>query len=101
MADPPHAAKDQSQGQAPSTQASAPDAPVLQTPLNEERAKKRDTQEETPTGTSNEHQGEKGQRLNPYAEEEFTEEIAGNQRGGETVEQRIPPSMETSASSFQ
>ena len=101
MVDRPYAAKDQSQGQAPSTQASAPKAPVLQTPLNEERAKKRDRQEETPTGASTEQQGEKRQRLNPYTKDEFTEETTGNQRGEETIEQRIPPSMETSASSFQ
>ena len=47
---------DQSQGQAHSTQASAPEAPVLQTPLNEERARKRDRQEKTPTGASTEQQ---------------------------------------------
>jgi len=52
MADRPDTAKDQSQGQVPSTQASAPKAPVLQTPLNEERAKKRDRQEDTNTGTN-------------------------------------------------
>jgi len=54
MADRPDTAKEQSQGQAPSTQANAPEAPVLQTPLNEERAKKRDRQEETPTEASTE-----------------------------------------------
>jgi len=48
----PDATKEQSQGQAPSTQASSPESPVLQTPLNEERAKKRDRQEQTPTGAS-------------------------------------------------
>lgn len=52
MADRPDIAKDQSQGQARLTQTNAPEAPVLQTPLNEERAKKRDRQEETPTGTT-------------------------------------------------
>ena len=55
----PDTTKDQSQGQAHSTQASAPEAPVLQTPLNEERARKRDRQEKTPTGASTEQQGEK------------------------------------------
>jgi len=85
MADRPDAAKEQSQGQAPSTQANAPEAPVLQTPLNEERAKKRDRQEETPTGAFIEQQAEKRQRLNPYAEEEFIEETTGNQRGEETT----------------
>lgn len=101
MADRPDTVKYQSQGQAPSTQASAPEAPVLQTPLNEERAKKRDIQEETPTGTTTEKQAKERQRLNPYAEEEFTEKTTKNQRGEETIEQRIPPIMETSTNSFQ
>ena len=65
---------------------------VLHTPLNEERAKKRDRQEETPTWASTNQQGEKRQRLNPYAEEELLEETVGRQ---------VPLSMETSASSFQ
>jgi len=38
MADQPDASK----GQGPSTQTKVPEIPVLQTPLNEERAKKRD-----------------------------------------------------------
>jgi len=101
MTDRPDTVKDQSQGQAPSTQASAPEAPILQIPFNEERAKKTDRQEETPTGRTTEQKGEKRQRLSPYAKEEFTEETTGNQRGEETIEQRIPPSMEISASSFQ
>ena len=101
MADRPDTTKEQGQGQAPSTQAKAHEFPVLQTPLNEERAKKMDRQEETPTGASIEQEGEKRQRLNPYSEEEFTEEIADNQRGEETTVQWIPPSMETLASSFQ
>ena len=83
---------EQSQGQDPSTQARVTEIPVLQTSLNEERAKKRDRQEETPTGTSTDQQGEKRQRLNPYSEEELPE--------GPT-EQQVPPSMETLASSFQ
>ena len=82
---------EQIQGKDPSTQARVTKVPVLQTPLNEERAKKRDRQEETPTGASTNQQGEKRQRLNPYSEEELPE--------GPT-EQQVPPSMETSASSF-
>ena len=74
---------------------------MLQTPLNEERAKKRDRPEETPTGASTEQQGEKRKRLNPYPEEEFIEETTGNLRGEGTSEQQIPPFLETSTSSFQ
>jgi len=74
---------------------------VLQTPLNEERAKKRDRPEETPTGVSTDQQGEKRQSLNPYSEEEFAEETTGNLRDEGTSEQQIPPFLETSTSSFQ
>lgn len=83
---------EQSQGQDPSTQLKVMEILVLQTPLNEERAKKRDRQEDNLTGTSTDQQGEKRQRLNPYSEEELLEE---------PTEQQVPPSMETSASSFQ
>jgi len=68
------------------------DASVLQTPLNEERTKKRDRQQETPLTTSTSQQGEKRQRLNPLSEEEIP--IGPSMGMG-------PPSMEASASSFQ
>ena len=55
MEDQPDASKEQGA----STQIKVPEIPVLQTPLNEERAKKRDRQEETPTGGSADQQGEK------------------------------------------
>lgn len=97
MADQPDASK----GQGPSTQTKVPKIPVLQTPVNEEIAKKRDRQKETPTGGSEEHQGEKRQRLNPYSEEELAEETAGNLRGEETTEQQAPPILESSTSSFE
>lgn len=75
------------QEQSPSTQTKAPEIPVMQTPHNEERGKKRDRTDDTPTGTSTDQQGEKRQRLNPYAEEEITEETIGNIRGEGTSEQ--------------
>ena len=89
------------QEQSPSTQTKAPEIPVLPTPQHEERGKKRDQAENTPTGTSTDQQGEKRQRLNPYAEEEITEETLGNLRGQGTSGQQIHPILETSASSFQ
>lgn len=92
MADLPASTDEQSQGQDPSTQEMAVEISVLQTPANEERAKKGDRQEETPPGTSTDQQGEKRQRVNPFFEEEMPE--------GPT-EQPVPPSMETSSSSFQ
>jgi len=44
MVDQPDTSKEQSQGQDPLTQTKVPEIPVLQTPLNEERAKKRERQ---------------------------------------------------------
>jgi len=69
MADRPVSTDEQIQGEDPSTQAKVTGIPVLQTPLNEERAMKRDRQEETQTRASIDQQGEKRQRLNPYSEE--------------------------------
>lgn len=74
---------------------------MLQTPRNEERAKKRDRQEDTPIGGSTEQQGEKRQRLNPYFEEELAEETRGNLRSEESTEQQAPPILETSTISYQ
>ena len=88
MADQPDASKEQG----PSTQTKVPEILVLQTPLYEERAKKRDRQQETPTGGSTEQQGEKRQRLNPYSEEELPEGTTG---------QEAPSVLETSTSSLQ
>jgi len=77
MEDLPVSAEEQSQEQGPSTQTKAVEIHVLQTPLNEERAKKRDRHEETPTGVSVEQQGEKRQILKPYSREELPEETTG------------------------
>ena len=74
---------------------------MLQTPLNEERAKKRERQEDTPISGSAEQQGEKRQRLNPYSEEELLEETAGNLRGEGTTEQQTPPILEKSNSPYR
>ena len=57
---------------------------MLQTPINEERGKKRERQEGTPGSAK--QQGEKRQRLNPSSEEELAEETAGNLRGEGTTE---------------
>jgi len=73
-------------------QEAAVEIPVLQTPTNEERIKKRDRQEETPLTASTDQPGEKQQRLNPFSEEEMPER---------PTESMVPPSIETSASSFQ
>jgi len=65
---------------------------MLQTPINEERGRKRDRQEETPLTTSASQQEEKRQRLNPFSEEEIPSRPSMGMG---------PPSIEASASSFQ
>jgi len=92
MAEQPTSTDQQTQGQAPPMQEATVEIPVLQTPANEERIKKRDRQEETPLTASTDQPGEKRQRLNPFSEEEMPERPSGSM---------IPPSIETSASSFQ
>jgi len=92
MAEAPGPTEQQTQQQVPQTQETTVGTPVLQTPINEERGRKRDRQEETPLTTSASQQGEKRQRLNPFAEEEMP---VGPSMG------MGPPSTEASASSFQ
>jgi len=63
--------KEQGQGQVPPAQTKAPKIPIRQTPLNEDRGKERDRQEDTPISGPEEQPGEKRQRVNPHSEEEF------------------------------
>lgn len=53
---------------------------ILQTPLNEERNKKRDREIATLVSGPSEQPGAKRQRLNPLSEEEFVEETTTSQR---------------------
>jgi len=92
MAEAPGPTEQQIQEKVPQTQQTAVETPVLQTPINEERGRKRDRQEETPLTTLASQQGEKRQRLNPFSEEEMP--IGPSMGMG-------PPSTEASASSFQ
>ena len=71
MAEAPISIEQQAQESVPPRQETAVDTSVLQTPLNEERTRKRDRQQETPLTTSTSQQGEKRQRLNPFSEEEM------------------------------
>ena len=59
MTDQPATAKEQGQGQDPPAQTKAPEIPILQTPLNDERGKKRDRQEDTSTAVLKTNQGRK------------------------------------------
>ena len=76
----PTTSKVQGQGQAPPQQAEASQIPALQTPLNEERGKKRDREETTPPSGSAQQPEAKRQRIDPQVEEEISEEIIENPR---------------------
>ena len=51
--------------------------PIVQTPLNEEINLKREKEEATPSGRAISQTYAKRKRLNPFFEQEFTEEIVG------------------------
>lgn len=57
----------QSQGKIPPAQTKAIEIPALQTPLNEEKGKKRDREEGTPISGPTEQPGEKRKILNPIS----------------------------------
>ena len=91
MAEAPGPTDEQMQEKEPPVQNVTVETSVLQTPINEERGKKRDREEQTPLSTTTSQQGEKRQRLNPFSEEEMP--------FGQT--QMGPPSTEVSTSSLQ
>ena len=68
----PTTSKEQSQGQAPPLQTEVLQVTALQTPLNEERGKKRDREETTPPSGSIQQPEAKRQRVDPQVEEEIT-----------------------------
>ena len=89
----PNTSKDQSQGQAPLQQAEAPQIPVLQTPLNEERGEKRDREEVTPPSGSTQQPEAKRPRIDPETEEEdISEERAESQNRERQSSQQIATS---------
>jgi len=73
--------------------------PALQTPLNEERNKKRDRKTTTPISGPTEQPGAKRQRLNPLSEEEIIEETRKSRRSKRETNQQTPPLGGTSPSS--
>lgn len=64
---------------------------MLQTPLNEERKKKRERETTTPTSGPIGQPGTKRQSLNPLSEEEMIEEITNSQRVERVVSQQTSP----------
>lgn len=83
----------------PPVQTKAVEIPALQTPLNEEKGKKRDKEEATPISGPVEQQGAKRQRLNPLSEEEIIEEIIESLRGERETNPQTSPVIDTSTSS--
>jgi len=69
------------QEQIPPVRTKAAEIPALQTPLNEEKCKKRDREETTPISGLVEQPGAKRKRLNPLSEEEIIEETIESLRG--------------------
>lgn len=88
------------QGKIPPVQTKAADIPALQTPINEERGKKRDREEATPISGPAEQPGEKMQRLN-LLEEEIFEETTESLKGEKIASQQTSPVVETSTSSHR
>lgn len=101
MTDQPGGSKEQEQVQIPPTQTIAPKIPVLQTPLNEERSKKRDREDPTPISGPAEQPGAKRQRLNPLSEDEIIEETTDSLRGERVTSQQTSLVIETSTSSHR
>jgi len=90
MIEQPTTSKEQGQGQAPPLQTKAPQIPALQTPLNEERSKKRDREETTPRSGSKEPPQAKRQRIDPQIEEEISEEVIESPRIEREISQQTP-----------
>ena len=65
MSKQPETSKEQAQMKTPPTQVNVVEPSILQTPLNEERTKKRDREVATHASGSSEQPGAKRQRLNP------------------------------------
>jgi len=73
-------------------QTEIPQIRILQTPLNEERSKKRDREETTPISGSIEPPQAKRQRIDPQVEEAISEEVMDSPRREREVSQRTPTS---------
>jgi len=99
MTDQPGGSKEQEQVKIPPAQSKAAEIPALQTPLNEEKSKKRDREEATPISGPAEQPGAKRQRLNPLSEEEIIEETIDSLRGEKVVRHQTSPVVDTSTSS--
>lgn len=99
MSNQPVISKEQGQTPTPLAQTNVEEILVLQTPLNEERNKKRDRETTTPASGPTGQPGTKRQRLNPLSEEEIGEETTDGQRDERVVSQQTFPLGGTSISS--
>jgi len=88
----PATSMEQSQEQVPPQQTEAPQVPTLQTPSHEERGRKRDQEDSTPTSGSTQQPEAKRKRVDSPFEEEVNEEILGSLRRDREGSQQIPTS---------
>ena len=91
--------KERSQVQIPRAKTKATEIPSLQSPLNEERNKKREREATTPISGPTEQPGENRQSLNPILEEELIEEPTDSLIGERATSRQTPPLRGTSTSS--
>ena len=76
----PETFQKRAQTQAQQTQVNIGESPILETPLNEERKKKRDREVATPASGPSDQPRAKRHRLNPHSEEEFFEETTKSKK---------------------
>jgi len=69
----------QTQKQAHPSQVNMGEPPIFQTPLNEEKNKKRDMEVATPASGPSKQPAAKRHMLNPHSEEEFFEDTTDSQ----------------------
>lgn len=81
---------EQSQEQAPPQQTKAPQMPILQTPAHEDRGRKHDREDSTPTSGSTQQLESKRQKFDSPFEEEISEEIPESPRRDREGSQPTP-----------
>lgn len=72
----------------------------MQTPLNEEKGRKRDREEDTPISGPAEQLEEKRQRVDPLPEEEVIDEIIESPRSERAASPLTSPVIESPTSSY-
>lgn len=96
MTDQLTSSKKQSQGKIPLSQTKASEILALQTPINEEKGRKRDRKEDTPITRPAEQLEAKRQRIDALPGEEVMEEIIESPRSERKTSPQTSPMVETS-----